>query len=330
PVEIENKGLVRPFEVITRLYGMPRYLEVDPTVCLMPFFALFFGVCIGDVGYGLSMLILSILVVRKMQGDKKLLWMLAICSVFAIIFGVLTGSWFGDAPQQFEFLAFLRPVKNRLMWFDPFAKPMMFFGLSLMLGYIQIMTGLMIAFVCNLLRRNFIAAICDQLTWLVMLNSIAVFAAGKAGVVPAAVGRACGFAAIVPAAMIFLFSHREGGLGSRLGMGFYNLFSSVFYIGDLLSYLRLMGLSMVGTGLAMAINLIGKIALSAPYGTGIVLMIVILIGGHSFNLILSAIGAFVHTLRLQYVEFFPKFFTGGGKAFEPLSKEYKYVYIPRA
>jgi V/A-type H+-transporting ATPase subunit I len=330
PVEIENKSIVRPFEVITRLYGMPRYLEIDPTICLAPFFALFFGVCVGDVGYGLIMLILSIWAVKKMQGDKKLLFMLIICSIFAIIFGALTGSWFGDTLQQFEFLAFLRPVKDRLMWFDPFGQPMLFFGLSLALGYIQIMTGLTIAFVGNLLRKNFIAAICDQLTWLVMLNSIAIFAFGKAGVIPAPLGKVAGFVAIVPAVMIFLFSQREGGIGSRLGMGFYNIFSSVFYIGDLLSYLRLMGLSMVGTGLAMAINLMGKQALGIRYGVGIILMIVIFVIGHSFNLVLSALGAFVHTLRLQYVEYFPKFFTGGGKAFEPLSKKYKYIYIPGA
>jgi V/A-type H+-transporting ATPase subunit I len=330
PVEIENKSIVRPFEVITRLYGMPRYLEIDPTICLAPFFALFFGVCVGDVGYGLIMLILSIWAVKKMQGDKKLLFMLIICSIFAIIFGALTGSWFGDTLQQFEFLAFLRPVKDRLMWFDPFGQPMLFFGLSLALGYIQIMTGLTIAFVGNLLRKNFIAAICDQLTWLVMLNSIAIFAFGKAGVIPAPLGKVAGFVAIVPAVMIFLFSQREGGIGSRLGMGFYNIFSSVFYIGDLLSYLRLMGLSMVGTGLAMAINLMGKQALGIRYGVGIILMIVIFVIGHSFNLLLSALGAFVHTLRLQYVEYFPKFFTGGGKAFEPLSKKYKYIYIPGA
>jgi V/A-type H+-transporting ATPase subunit I len=112
-------------------------------------------------------------------------------------------------------------------------------------------------------------------------------------------------------------------------MGFYNLFSSVFYIGDVLSYLRLMGLSMVGAGLAMAFNLMAKQAMGIPYGIGIVFMLVILIGGHGFNLALSVLGAFVHTLRLQYVEYFPKFFAGGGSAFEPLSKQYKYIYIPK-
>jgi V/A-type H+-transporting ATPase subunit I len=110
----------------------------------------------------------------------------------------------------------------------------------------------------------------------------------------------------------------------------YNLFSTIFYMGDVLSYLRLMALGMVTAGLAMAINVIAKIAGEIPYGIGIIAMIVVLVGGHGFNMAINALGAFVHTLRLQYVEFFPKFLAGGGKSFEPLSKKYKHVYIAKS
>ena len=98
-------------------------------------------------------------------------------------------------------------------------------------------------------------------------------------------------------------------------------------MGDVLSYLRLMALGMVTAGLAMAINVIAQITRPIPYGIGIVLTVVILVGGHAFNIAINTLGAFVHTLRLQYVEFFPKFLVGGGKAFEPLAKEYKHVKI---
>ena len=324
PVEIENERIIKPFEMITRLYGMPHYLNVDPTIFLAPFFGMFFGICLGDAGYGLVVILAAAWFVRKLQGDKKLVLVLGLSSIFAVIFGALTGSWFGDAIVNFA--PGLEPIRKRLMWFDPFEKPMTLLGLSVALGYIQIMTGLLIALCHNLKRKDFIAVLCDQCTWLVMLNCIVLFGMGKAGVVPPSTGRICGLIVPIPAVTIFLFSCREGGWGTRIGMGAYNLFSSIFFLGDVLSYLRLMGLCMVGAGLGMAMNLMAKMAMDIPF-IGIVIAIVVFVIGHGFNLVLAVLGAFVHTMRLQFVEFFPKFLVSGGKTFEPLNKEYKHIYI---
>jgi len=326
PVEIENKAIIKPFEVITRLYGMPQHFEVDPTVFLAPFFALFFALCLTDAGYGLALVALAILLVRKMQGDKKLMCMLGICGAATVFAGALTGGWFGNAHEYLP--AWFGTFRNAVLWFDPFEKPMTFFVLALALGYIQIMTGLLIALGHNLKRKSFVAALCDQLTWLVMLNSIVLpFVLGSLTPLPGWVGKISTITALLPAAAILLFSHREGAWGGRIGMGAYNLFSTIFFVGDVLSYLRLMALGMVTAGLAMAINVIAQIAAQIPYGIGVIAMIVVLVGGHGFNMAINALGAFVHTLRLQYVEFFPKFLVGGGREFVPLSKEYKHVYI---
>ncbi len=329
PVDIENTSAFKPFEVITRLYGMPQYFELDPTAALAPFFAIFFGLCLTDAGYGIVVTILSIWFLKKMQGDKKFMALIAICSVATIVAGALTGGWFGDAAQQLSTLfgwSWFAKARNSMMWFDPFEKPMTFFALSLALGYIHIMTGLFLKFFHELSRKEFAAAVFDALVWIVMINCIAINMFGNTLHIPAGISSVCGKVALVPAVLIFLFSHREGGIGARLGMGAYNLFSTVFYLGDVLSYLRLMALGMVTGGLAMAFNTIAISTSGSLFGK-IVMVPLILIGGHAFNIAINVLGAFVHTLRLQFVEFFPKFMDGGGVDFTPLKDEYKYVYV---
>ena len=325
PVEIENKRAIKPFEVITRLYGMPQHFEVDPTVFLAPFFAMFFALCLTDAGYGLVMVALMALFIWKMQGDKKLLWMLGICGAATVIAGALTGGWFGNAIQTF---ILGKPNKSIALWFDPFEKPMTFFILSLALGYFQIMAGLAIGLGHSLKRRDYLSAICNYLSWLVMLNSVVLFLAARFGAIPAPIGKVFGIIALFPAVIIMLFSERQGSWAGRIGMGVYNLFSTIFYMGDVLSYLRLMALGMVTGGLAMAINVIVEICSKIPLA-GILVAVVVFIGAHAFNIAINMLGAFVHTLRLQYVEFFPKFFVGGGKQFMPLRKEYQHIYIAK-
>lgn len=332
PIEIENSAIVRPFETVTRLYGMPVPSSVDPTMFLAPFFAIFFGLCLADAGYGLIMTAVLVWVVRKMQGNKGAMVMLIMCGVTTTIAGILTGSWFSDAiqsllPQGSGALKVLDSARRSIMWFDPMTQPMTFFILSLGLGYFQIQFGLFIAFFHNLVKRKDAkAAIYDQLTWIVMLNSLLGLGLSKGGLLPPALAGVCGVLAIVAAVFILLFSGRELPWAGRIGMGVFNLFSTVFYGGDILSYVRLMALGMVGSGFGMAINVLVKLVMDVPYA-GWFLGALVFVGGHLFNIALSVLGAFVHSLRLQFVEFFPKFFQGGGRLFTPLRNDYRYISI---
>ena len=326
PVDIENGPGSAPFETITRLYGMPDPSDVDPTVFLAPFFALFFGICLTDAAYGLIMIGILWWLLRKLSGNKGFVMMMLICSVSTVVAGALTGGWFGDAIQQF--FPQLAGFRNALMWFDPLEKPMYFFTISLALGYFQIIFGLCLSFWNNYRSGYKREAILDQGSWLVWLNSLVLFGFGKAGYLPPVVGTIFGFVAIVPAAAILLFSEREGPLPFRLGMGGYNLFSTVFYVGDVLSYIRLMALGMVTAGFGMAINEIVKTVMSGGV-IGWIGGALIFVGGHLFNFSNSALSAFVHTMRLQFVEFFTKFLKGGGKEFAPLRKTNRYIQIKK-
>lgn len=324
PVEIENKNIIKPFESITRLYGMPDPLNVDPTVFLAPFFAIFFGLCLTDAGYGIVLAAVLWYFIKKVQGDKKMLWMFFVCSILSIAGGVITGGWFGDSIQSF--LPQADGFRKKLMLFDPMEKPMVFFAISLSLGYIQIMFGLFIAFFHNLKQKNITAAICDQVTWIVMLNSLILFGLTKGGIVWQSLSPVFVVSSLVPAITILLFSERQGSWGGRIGMGVFNLFCTVFYVGDVLSYVRIMALGMVTGGFGLAVNILTKLVADVPY-VGWFLGLLVFVGMHLFNLAISVLGSFVHSMRLQFVEFFPKFFVGGGRQFQPLSREYKYIHF---
>ena len=335
PVEIMNSAAVEPFESITRLYGMPSTKDLDPTAFLAPFFALFFGLCLTDAIYGIVLVGLLWWILRKLQGDKKFIRMLLICSGVAVVAGAVTGGWCGDAiqtvlPEGSAFQEAANGFRLKIMrfGFDPMTEPMKFFMLSLGLGFFQIIFGLCIALYNNIRHKDYAAAIFEQATWLIMLNSLLVLGLSKGGILPGGLAKICGILAIIQAVLIFLFTERKSGMAGRIGGGFFALFSTVFYFGDVLSYVRLMALGMVTGGLGMAINILSKLLMDSGK-LGFVFGLVLFVGGHLFNIAMGVLSAFVHSLRLQFVEFFPKFLAGGGRDFVPLCEQYKHISVER-
>ncbi len=330
PVHIENKPVVEPFEVITNLYGSPAYYELDPTVYLAPFFFVFFGVCLTDAGYGVLLLIASLFFIKKFKPEpktKNFFNLVALAGISTIIFGAMFGGWFGlnidKLPAPLSAVRYVR-------LFDPLKNPLKFFIIALILGFVQIFTGIAVKMYDNIRSDRVKDALLDELPWLVILAGTVILGLQKAGFVPAFVGNLFIFAGAISAGIIVLFKGRTRknifgrlmtGVFSLLGM--FGFSGAVSYAQDVVSYARLFALGLATAALAQAINSIAVIFTGLIPVVGILAGILIIISGHLLNLVINAFGGFIHTCRLQYVEYFPKFFEGGGRIFKPFKEQWK-------
>ena len=340
PTILENKKIFRPFEFIINLYGIPRYFEIDPTPYMAVFFALFFGLCLTDAGYGFIFVALSIVLFFKMKGSKNIPLLVLILGIFTILGGAVFNGWFGDLPSYLgvdDFFARFAILGDPMKSTDG---AMNFFRLALLLGVIQVIFGLVIKFFDNLFRKEYKIVFFDTLPWIVIIVSLIIMLLStemavsiqlvSEPVFPASVSKILIWLMLPAALVIILFGARdEKKWGLRLFMGFLNLTivnGITSFLGDFLSYIRLMALGLVTAGIGTAINKIAFQLGSIPV-IGIVIVIICLIFGHIFNIGINILGGFVHTMRLQYVEFFSKFYVGGGKPFEVLKEEHKYISI---
>ena len=331
PILLKNRPVVRPFEMITELYGMPHAREFDPTPFFAPFFAIFFGLCLTDAGYGLVLLILSVWMVKKygiLLKDSKLIWLLMIGGISTIFMGGITGGWFGDMVDRLPAaLDGVKHLKDAIMLFDPMKQSMVFFMIALALGFLQICFGLAIKVARFCRDGQYLDALFDPFAWLVLLNGAVLYGMAHTGTLRPSFAVLGKWAVIGAALAIVLFSDREKkNPVLRVVSGLYTLYGATTYLGDVLSYLRLLALGLATGVIAVVVNIIAFMVGGLPY-VGWLGAIIILLGGHTFNIAINALGAFVHTTRLQYVEFFPKFFEGGGVAFRPLRREGKYTLV---
>jgi len=329
PVELENRPPVRPFEVLTKLYGTPHSREIDPSSLIAPFFILFFALCLADAMYGLIFAFISLIFMRRIKGDKRLLKILMAGSVATIVVGALLGGWFGDLPQRLSpIFPRLAIIRGKLLLFDPMKEPLKFFILALGVGIVQILVGFFVGFVKLLRQGKILEAIAGKLSWDIFWISLLLFV--MASFIPALEGfKSIFLSLIIVAALLVLFA---SGIPSRnffiqVAKGLFNLYQGIMgTVGDIISYSRLMALGLVTVGLAMAINILVGVMAQIPV-LKFVLVPLVFIFGHLFSIGINVLGAYVHTLRLQYAEFFTKFFEGGGEPFSPLRRETKFVIV---
>lgn len=328
PIALENNSFVSPFEVVTGIYGYPNSKEFDPTPLLAPFFAVFFALCLTDAFYGIILSILSLYLYKSLiieKHRKKLLKLLFICGLFTVVAGAITGGWFGNAPEAFAFLAFFEPIRRKLTLFDPLKDPIIFLGLSLALGFIQIIFGLFIKMLLNLKRKQYKEAIFDQLFWILFLLSI-VLTSGTFIVesLKFISKPATYFTLIMAIALVTTQGRHQKSILLKITSGLGSLYSVISYLSDVLSYSRLLALGLATGVIATVVNELVKTFSGIPI-LGVIIGIILFIGGHLFNMVINAFGAFVHSSRLQFVEFFGKFFEGGGREFNPLRKVRTYT-----
>lgn len=332
PVIIKNRDFLKPFESVTSIYGMPRHFEYDPTPFLAPFFIIFFALCLTDAGYGILLAVIAWLGIKIFQVPKenqKLFRLLIYGGIVTFVIGALFGGWFGIVLEDLpESLGWLQDILIRIRQINPIEEPLTVLMLTFVLGIIQVMTGITINLVYLLKQKKVVDAILDSGLWLYFISSLIFWALVKVAVLPESLGSIATILLLIGAGALVLTQGRKAkNIFLKFGQGVLSLYNVVGYFSDVLSYSRLLALGLATGIIAMVINMIAGLAIEMIPYAGYVLAVIILIGGHMFNLAINVLGAYIHSGRLQFVEFFPKFMEGGGTRFKPFLKESTYVKI---
>jgi len=332
PVTLHNRNMIEPFESVTGVYGMPLKTEPDPTPFLAPFFFIFFGFCVSDAGYGLVMTAIMLLILKiskKPKKEMKLIRLLVLGGISTFLAGVLFGSWFGIDISSMAPGAWFREFVLTFKVMDPVNDPITVLLISLVFGLIQIMTGLIINTWWKIKKGKIKEALLGSGMWFVALLTLGLWVMTKVGfLIPSSFSGIMTYILLVVAGLLILANTtKTKNIFLKLPIGIYSLYDLIGYLSDTLSYSRLLALGLATGIIAMVVNLIAGLAIEMIPIIGYLLALFILIGGHAFNIGINALGAFIHSGRLQFVEFFPKFMEGGGTRFKPFKKQAKYIRI---
>lgn len=310
PTVLENSKLVEPYESVVELYSLPKAGSIDPDAIMAPFHFIFFGMMMSDAGYGLVLTIMLYIALKKFKPTgfaRQLALVIFFGGISTTIWGAMFGGWFG--------------LEWHPLLFVPMNEPLKMLALCFGLGSIHLITGMLLKTKMLLRDGDVMGAVCDQISWLIMFLGFFLMA-----LVPGPIGK---YLAWLGAGIIVLFGGRDRkGIISRLIGGLLSLYNISGYLSDLLSYSRIFALGLATGVIAMVINTVAQMLWSAG-PVGIVAAILVLLAGHYFNIIINVLGAFVHSSRLQYIEFFGKFYEAGGRAFLPLALRTKYTDITK-
>ena len=315
PVKLKNNKLTWPLNMVTEMYSLPAYDGVDPNPLMAPFFILFYGIMMADMGYGLLMILASIIITKKSRPkgtSGQMFGLMFSCGISTFLMGALTGGFFGDfLPQLVGIIDPDTTFKALPSLFTPLDDTITILIGAMALGFVQIVTGMAISFVEKIKKGQIMDAIWEELTWWVVFAGIACMALGVTNIV-----------LYVGLAMVVV-----GSGWSAKGFGKVTaIFGSVYnhvtgYFGDILSYSRLMTLMLAGSVIASVFNTLGAIP------GNVVFFLLVSVAGNGLNFALNLLSCYVHDLRLQCLEYFGKFYQDGGKPFEPLAINTKYVDI---
>ena len=312
PVKLKNNRLTWPLNMVTEMYSLPAYDGVDPNPLMAPFFILFYGIMMADMGYGILMILASIIITKKARPkgtSGELFSLLGLCGSSTFIMGALTGGFFGDFLTQLVAIVSPGTVFALPKLFDPLDDLTMILIGSMALGMVQIVTGMAISLIEKCKRKKFLDAFFEEITWWIVFIGIALLALGKGAAV-----------LDVGCALVLLGPIVQGkGWGKLTGV-FGSLYNHVTgYFGDILSYTRLMALMLAGSVIAQVFNML------AAMPGNVIAFIIISMLGNAMNFGLNLLGCYVHDLRLQCLEFFNKFYVDGGKPFRPMTLDTEYV-----
>ncbi len=331
PILLKNNGFAENFEWVLGMYSYPAYGKFDPTFIMSIFYFIIFGIMFADAGYGL-LLILGcfggIKLLHPSRSMERFLKMFGYCGISCIVFGVLFGAYFGDLPlaimrnmmmipeEELPNLALLgSSAANVAVFFDPLQNPMAFLVVSLAVGAVHLIAGMAVKFVLLCKEGQVVDAVLDiGAYWLLFLGF------GLLALLPSV-----GLWVTIGAALLIVLTHgrSEKSIVMKILKGLLGLYDLISYASDLLSYSRILALGLAAGVIAQVVNILGT--MGGPTVVGFIALVVAFLVGHLLNVAINVLGTFVHTSRLQYIEFFNKFYEDGGVAFEPMLPSDKYT-----